>query len=999
MEVELPFKVEYARSGRAKCKGCKNSIELGTLRIAAMVQSAFHDGKQPNWFDEECFFKKQRPSTVGDIENFENMRIEDQERIKKCVDENVSTVVPSGSKNGGKRSKAESALVKDYGIENAKSGRAVCRGCEQKILKDQVRICKKVYDTEVGMKYGGQSLWHHVECFAQLRGELGWFDSGENLPGFKSLNSEDKKSVKNSLPAIKSEDVPAAKKAKLEKLDDEDEESAKELEKKVKQQTTKLFEFRDQVKENLQKKEMLSLLEYNGQEPFREDLEKLLDQVSDLLTFGALLPCPECKGCQILFHNAGYMCNGHLTEWTKCSHVMKEPERKACKIPSKLKEKYTFLTEVPKAPEVRAIRYIPPSASTIAKSISNKKEDEVDGPKVKRERPPLYNLQFALVGVTDSDDKFKTRLTKLGGKLDSKISEKTMAVFSTPKEVKRMGSRMEKAKELGLHVLPIQYLKSVEDNGAGAISYISSMTLCDWGTDPAARIPQEEAKSSKSKSIYTKSVPKSMTVKIKDGLAVDPESGLDDVSHVYVSRNKEKYNVVLSKTDIKQNKNSYYKIQLLESDNKNKFWVFRSWGRIGTTIGSTKLENYTSLTEAKNSFTAVYLDKTGNDFANHANFVKVPGLMYPIDIDYTEEAKVDLSAEHSVKSKLPKPVQEIVKLMFDIDNMKRTMLEFDLDMEKMPLGKLSQKQIQAAYKVLTEIHGLIKESGTNAKFVDATNRFFTLIPHNFGIKAPPLLDTVEQVEKLTQMLDSLLEIECAYNLIKTEDSKDDANPLDKHYEQLKTKLEPLDKSSEEFALLQKYVKNTHAATHNMYDLDVIDIFKVARQGEGRRYKPFKKLHNRRLLWHGSRLTNFAGILSHGLKIAPPEAPSTGYMFGKGIYFADMVSKSANYCCTSKQNSTGFMLLSEVALGDMMECTAAKYVTKLPKDKHSCFGHGRTMPDPTESVMREDGVEIPLGKPITDANLKSSLLYNEFIVYDIAQVNIQYMFRINFNYKI
>ena len=43
---------------------------------------------------------------------------------------------------------------------------------------------------------------------------------------------------------------------------------------------------------------------------------------------------------------------------------------------------------------------------------------------------------------------------------------------------------------------------------------------------------------------------------------------------------------------------------------------------------------------------------------------------------------------------------------------------------------------------------------------------------------------------------------------------------------------------------------------------------------------------------------------------------TGYMFGKGIYFADMVTKSANYCWTSRSNNTGLMLLCEVALGDM-----------------------------------------------------------------------------------
>lgn len=51
----------------------------------------------------------------------------------------------------------------------------------------------------------------------------------------------------------------------------------------------------------------------------------------------------------------------------------------------------------------------------------------------------------------------------------------------------------------------------------------------------------------------------------------------------------------------------------------------------------------------------------------------------------------------------------------------------------------------------------------------------------------------------------------------------------------------------------------------------------------------------------------------GLRIAPPEAPVTGYMFGKGVYFADMFSKSANYCCASQQASSGVLLLCEVVL--------------------------------------------------------------------------------------
>ena len=49
----------------------------------------------------------------------------------------------------------------------------------------------------------------------------------------------------------------------------------------------------------------------------------------------------------------------------------------------------------------------------------------------------------------------------------------------------------------------------------------------------------------------------------------------------------------------------------------------------------------------------------------------------------------------------------------------------------------------------------------------------------------------------------------------------------------------------------------------------------------RGYPPNVRPNGRQLLWHGSRLTNFVGILSQGLRIAPPEAPVTGYMFGKG----------------------------------------------------------------------------------------------------------------------
>lgn len=91
-------------------------------------------------------------------------------------------------------------LLNDFGIEYAKSGRASCPGCLLKISKDEVRIKKTVHDTEIGMKFGGQALWHHVECFAQLRTELGWLETGALLPGFANLDKEDQANVKKHLP-------------------------------------------------------------------------------------------------------------------------------------------------------------------------------------------------------------------------------------------------------------------------------------------------------------------------------------------------------------------------------------------------------------------------------------------------------------------------------------------------------------------------------------------------------------------------------------------------------------------------------------------------------------------------------------------------------------------------------------------------------------------------------------------------------------------------------
>jgi poly [ADP-ribose] polymerase len=69
-----------------------------------------------------------------------------------------------------------------------------------------------------------------------------------------------------------------------------------------------------------------------------------------------------------------------------------------------------------------------------------------------------------------------------------------------------------------------------------------------------------------------------------------------------------------------------------------------------------------------------------------------------------------------------------------------------LDLQKMPLGKLSKKQIQQAYSVLSDLQELVKSGGPDNRFVGASNRFYTLVPHDFGVENPPVLNSEEMIK-------------------------------------------------------------------------------------------------------------------------------------------------------------------------------------------------------------------------------------------------------------
>lgn len=149
------------------------------------------------------------------------------------------------------------------------------------------------------------------------------------------------------------------------------------------------------------------------------------------------------------------------------------------------------------------------------------------------------------------------------------------------------------------------------------------------------------------------------------------------------------------------------------------------------------------------------------------------------------------------------------------------------------------------------------------------------------------------------------------------------------------------------------------------------------------------------------------------------------MFGKGVYLADISSKSANYCVPSISGNVGLLLLCEAELGrPMLELqTDDSNAGNVAKSKGciATWGQGTTAPKGWKdaSCVHEDlqGVKM-VSKLFTDTVFECAgstddcvfqpdmteppgptgipnawLQYNEYIAYDVAQLRLRYLLRV------
>uniref|UniRef100_A0A8C8F980 Poly [ADP-ribose] polymerase n=1 Tax=Oncorhynchus tshawytscha TaxID=74940 RepID=A0A8C8F980_ONCTS len=476
----------------------------------------------------------------------------------------------------------------------------------------------------------------------------------------------------------------------------------------------------------------------------------------------------------------------------------------------------------------------------------------------------------------------------------------------------------------------------------------------------------------------------------------------------------EDYDCMLNQTNIENNSNKFYVIQVLNTGACYYCWT--KWGRVGE-IGQSKLSvPYASPDKAIKDFEKKFTDKTKNSWKERDNFVSRPGKYTLIKVDGGQDAEhalVWLLQVDNVEGKIVKgtqnilpctlnnPTQKLIHLIFSNDMFKKAMECMDLDIKKIPLGKLSKLQITKGFKVLEEIEGAMNASQTSrAKLEELSSKFFTIIPHIFGRKRPPVIDSSEIIEKKKEMLLVLADIEIAQDL-KAETEKTQElmevekvpHSLDQNYLSLNCKLCLLERETQEFKVIEKYLK---ATVHSHSQPKIIDVWEVESETEAERFRENDNLGNRRLLWHGTNLAMVAVILKGGLY--SHFMPQSGGCAGRGIYFASEISNSSNYMHTSE--GIEVMFLNEVVLGK--EHTNTKddsSLMKAPDGYDSVVARGQVEPDPSKDIfLTLDGKQVAVsqGKPTKQPQYKDSYFCNsEDLVYKGNQCRIRYLLELKF----
>ncbi|KAF2608337.1 hypothetical protein F2Q68_00043952 [Brassica cretica] len=279
--------------------------------------------------------------------------------------------------------------------------------------------------------------------------------------------------------------------------------------------------------------------------------------------------------------------------------------------------------------------------------------------------------------------------------------------------------------------------------------------------------------------------------------------------------------------------------KLIQSDphpaqfhNKLTYYLYQRWGRVGVK-GQTKLHGpFNNESFARVSFTNKFSEKTKTYFkpSNVQTTSFIPSsiclnLYTPILTDYNSSAGGNLS----------------------------------YDANKLPLGKLSKSTILKGYEVLKSISKVIEEQQdkiineeTQARLEELSGSIPSyLMILGFYITCEFVINTPEKLRQKLDMVEALNKIGVAKKVLSSSSDS----------QHLRCDLTPISKDSEEFSMIAEYIENTRYKRRHEQRPKITQVFRTTLRTNLPDDFNKDSAMARILLWHESRLTNWASIFN------------------------------------------------------------------------------------------------------------------------------------------
>ncbi|XP_057455993.1 protein ADP-ribosyltransferase PARP3 [Lotus japonicus] len=743
-------------------------------------------------------------------------------------------------------------------------------------------------------------------------------------------------------------------------------------------------EFCKATKEHLTSEQMKEILEANGLDSSGSNIE-ITRRCQDLMFFGALEKCSVCNG-NLEFDGRRYACKGFYSEWCSCTFSTRDPPRKEepIKLPDSVQN--SLVSDLLK-------KYQDPSQRP-QRDLSSVLDK------------PFTGMMISLMGrLSRTHHYWKATIEKHGGKVANSIIGATCLVAS-PAERDRGGtSKLAEAMERGIPVVREGWLtdsmEKQEPQPLEAYDLVSDLSVAGKGIPWDKQDPGEEAIESLSAEL-----------KLSGKRGVYKDSKLQDQGGKIFERDGILYNCAFSVCDQGRELNDYCVMQLIMVP-ENRLHLYFKKGRVGDDPkAEERVEEHENVDNAVKEFVRLFEEITGNEFESwerEKKFQKKPLKFYPIDMDDGVEVRhgalglrqLGIAATHC---KLEPMVANFMKVLCSQGIYKYALMEMGYDSPDLPIGMVTNLHLKRCEEVLLEFIEKVKslkETGPKAEAVwsDFSQRWFTLM---HSTRPFIFRDYQEIADHAAAALESVRDITLASHLIGDMSGSTIDDPLSDTYSKLGCSISPLEKNSDDYEMIVKYLEKTYEPVKVgdcEYGVSVENIFAVE-PSAGPSYEDIVKMPNKVLLWCGSRSSNLLRHLHKGFLPAICSLPVPGYMFGKAIVCSDAAAEAARYGFTAVDRPEGFLVLAIASLGN--EITELKSppedTTPLEEKKLGVKGLGKKKTDESEHFVWKDDIKVPCGRIIPSEHEDSPLEYNEYAVYDPKQVRISYLVGVKYEEK-